>query len=136
MEPVRSIKLRWLVGPRGDVSYLTRVQFYHFAPATWQPAINAYRCASCIRICVDLAGVEKSRIDLSVEPERISIRGSRAVPEPRHEDGRALQTLAMEIDYGPFAREIELPAEIDVARVSAEQQNGLLWIILPLKNGE
>jgi len=41
---------------------------FSFAPHRWQPAINAYRCESCIRICVDLAGVERSRIDLTVEP--------------------------------------------------------------------
>src|SRR3712207_9141940 len=64
-----TIKLRWLHGALGDVSYhLTRVHFCRFAPSTWQPAINAYRCESCVRVCVDLAGVDKSLIDLRVEP--------------------------------------------------------------------
>lgn len=134
MEPIRTIKLRWLHGALGDVSYhLTRVHFCRFAKAAWQPAINAYRCEKCVRICVDLAGVEKSEIDLTVEPRRIVLQGTRDVPEPGDEEGRALQTIAMEIDYGPFARELELPTEVDVAEARAEQRNGLLWIILPLK---
>ncbi len=134
MEPIRTIKLRWLHGALGDVSYhLTRVQFCRFAPSAWQPAINAYRCENCVRICVDLAGVDKSLIDLRVEPERVVLRGTREVPEPRADEGRALQTLAMEIDYGPFEREIRLPGAIEVSEVSAEQRNGLLWITLPLK---
>jgi HSP20 family protein len=137
MEPVRTIKLRWLQGALGDVSYhLTRVQFCRFAPSTWQPAINAYRCESCVRICVDLAGVDRSVIDLRVEPNRVVLRGTRDVPEPQDEEGRALQTLAMEIDYGPFEREIEFPTRIDVEQVRAEQRNGLLWIILPLNQRE
>jgi HSP20 family molecular chaperone IbpA len=41
--------------------------------------------------------------------------------------------LALEIDYGPFEREVHLPTEIDVEQASAEQQNGLLWIHLPFK---
>jgi len=39
----------------------------------------------------------------------------------------------LEIDYGPFEREIELPAEVDAKQARAEQENGLLWIYLPLK---
>jgi HSP20 family molecular chaperone IbpA len=39
----------------------------------------------------------------------------------------------MEIDYGPFLRVVELPERVDVDRATAEQENGLLWIILPLK---
>ena len=137
MEPVRTIKLRWLQAALGDVSYhLTRVHYCRFAPSTWQPAINAYRCETCVRVCVDLAGVDKSLIDLRVEPQRVVVRGTRDVPEPRDEEGQALQTLAMEIDYGPFEREIEFPAEIEIERVTAEQRNGLLWIILPLKHRE
>jgi len=39
----------------------------------------------------------------------------------------------MEIDYGPFIREVALPAEVEVEQAHAEQHNGLLWISLPLK---
>jgi HSP20 family protein len=134
MDSIRNIGLRWLHGTLGDVSYqLSRVQFSRVAPAKWQPAINAFRCETAIRICVDLAGIEKSKIDLTVEPRQVIIRGTREVPEPSHGDGRALQLLALEIDYGPFEREVPLPAEVDVDRASAEQENGLLWIYLPLK---
>src|SRR5882762_6383708 len=135
MDPMRNIKLRWLQGALQDVTYeLSRSQFSRFAPHAWEPAINAYRCKSCIRICVDLAGVERSRIDLTVEPLRVVIRGSRDVPEPTHAEGRAMQLLAMEIDYGPFEREVQLPAEVEIEEVHAEQRNGLLWIYVPLKS--
>jgi HSP20 family molecular chaperone IbpA len=39
----------------------------------------------------------------------------------------------MEIDYGPFEREVILPADVEVNKAHAEQRNGLLWISLPLK---
>jgi HSP20 family protein len=134
MDPIRNIKLRWLHGTLGDFTYrLSRVQFSRVAPVTWQPAINAFRCETAIKICVDLAGVQKSAIDLAVEARQVVIRGMRQVPEPDHGEGRALQLLALEIDYGPFERAVPLPAEVDVDRASAEQENGLLWIYLPLK---
>jgi HSP20 family protein len=130
MDSLRHIKLRWLHGSLGDVS-VTRVHFFQHAAATWQPAINAFRCEKGVRICVDLAGVDKSMIDLTVEPRRVVVRGSRETPEP---DGdHAVHLLALEIDYGPFEREVLLPIEIDVERAQAEQENGLLWINLPAK---
>ena len=69
-----------------------------------------------------------------MEPERLIVRGVRDVPEPTHAEGRAVQLLAMEIDYGPFEREVRLPASVDIDNVHAEQRNGLLWISLPLKS--
>lgn len=137
MDPTRTIRLRWVHGALGDVTYqLTHFQFSQYAPQAWQPAINAYRCAECVRICVELAGVDHADIDLQLEPRRLVLRGEREVPRPRDDQGRILQTIAMEIDYGPFLRMIQLSAEIevDVEKVSAEHENGLLWICLPLKS--
>ncbi|HMJ04965.1 MAG TPA: Hsp20/alpha crystallin family protein [Chthoniobacterales bacterium] len=134
MDPTRSIKLRWLHGTLGELTYqVTRLQLSSLAAPKWQPAINAFRCETAVRICVDLAGVDRSLIDLLVEPRRVVVRGTREAPEPTDAEGRAVQMLALEIDYGPFEREVRLPTEIDVDKVRAEQQNGLLWIYLPLK---
>jgi HSP20 family protein len=134
MDPIRNIKLRWLHGALQDVTYeLSRSRFSGFAPHCWEPAINAYRCEKSIRICVDLAGVARSLIDLTVEPRRVVVSGTRELSEPTHAEGHAVQLLAMEIDYGPFQREIPLPAEVEIDKAHAEQRNGLLWISLPLK---
>lgn len=134
METIRTIRLRWLRGTLHDVTaQLARSEFPTFAPPPWQPAINAYRCEHCIRICVELAGVDRSEINLTVQERQLSIRGFRDVSEPNEGEGRALQTIAMEIDYGVFQRDIRLPADIDIEKVHADQRNGMLWIHLPLK---
>src|SRR5438876_12213713 len=113
MDPIKTIKLRWLQRALHDITQeLSRSQFCRFAPQAWPPAINAYRCQECIRICVDLAGVERSLIDLTVEPRRVVVRGTRELPEPTDAEGRQVQLLAMEIDYGPFEREVIMPAEV------------------------
>ena len=129
MDTTRHIQLRWLRGTVGEVT-VRSIQLWRTAPHTWQPAINAFRCETAVSICVDLAGIDKSLIDLRVEPRRVTVRGSREAPEPTDQ---AVQMLALEIDYGPFEREIELPAEVDAKQARAEQENGLLWIYLPLK---
>lgn len=112
---------------------MTRLQLWQNAPQRWQPAINAFRCESGICICVELAGIDRSQIDLTVESLRVMVRGTREAPEPADDQGRAVQMLALEIDYGPFEREVILPAPVDVEGASAEQRNGLLWIHLPFE---
>src|SRR5207245_3419278 len=122
------IQLRWLQGTLSDVT-VRSIQLWRTAPHTWQPAINAFRCETAVHICVDLAGIDKSLIDLRVEPRRITVRGTREAPEPAD---HAVQMLALEIDYGPFEREFELPAQGAVQSARAEQESGLLRISLPL----
>ncbi len=135
MDHVRTIRLHWVHGALSDATdQLMRFRFSRHSPHAWQPAINAYRCENCIRICVDLAGVDKSEIDLQIEPRRVWLRGTRENPEPPMKDGQFVQTIAMEIDYGPFIRSIALPAEIEPEKVTASQDNGFLWITLPIRN--
>jgi HSP20 family protein len=113
------------------VSY--RLRFSHFVRHAWRPAINVYRCETCISICVDLAGADRSDIELVIEGQRLFIRGERAVPELGEEEDAAQQMIVMEIDYGPFEREVQLPEEVDLEKMRAEQKNGFLWIHLPRK---
>ena len=134
MNTIHGIKLRWLHETLGDVTYqMTRVQLAPPGPYRWRPAINAFQCVKGLRICVDLAGVDRSKVDLTVEPRRISIRGTRPAPEPTDAEGRAVQMIAFEIDYGPFERIVELPMPVDVEQAKAEQRNGFLWIELPFQ---
>lgn len=124
--------MSWLQGTLRGVT-VTQVQLWQSARFTWQPPINAFRCESGFRLCADLAGVKKETVELTVERRRVTVRGTREAPEPSGEDPHGLQVLALEIDYGPFEREITLPAEVDVEQARAEQENGLLWIFLPWK---
>ena len=132
----RTFRLERLQGQLGNVAYeMTKVHFSGFrAPEAWQPSINAYRCERCLRICVDLAGVDRNAIELVLVPGRLTISGRRALPEPSPKEGHAMQVIALEIDHGPFERVIDLPRSIEPARVTAEQRNGLLWITLPLQH--
>jgi HSP20 family protein len=135
MNSIRGIKLRWLHETLGDVTYqLARLQLSPPGPYRWRPAINAFQCDQGLRICVDLAGVDRSQVALTVEPQRVAIRGTREAPEPTDDEGRAVRMIAFEIDYGPFERVVELPLPVDVTQVRAEQRNGFLWIDLPFKN--
>ncbi len=136
MGGISSIHLRRLHGQLGEIVYeLTKVQFMQFPrEETWRPAINAFRCGNHVTVCVDLAGVDKEAIQLTVEPRRLRIRGRREAMEAPDPEHKPQQVLAMEIDYGPFERTVELPADVAAEQVRAEQRNGILWVYLPLRS--
>lgn len=131
----RKIRLTRMIGRTGEVATdLNRLHFSGFQSTPgWTPEINAYRYDDRFEIWVDLAGVEKQHIHVDVLPDRVRISGDRKPPLPtRDASSQCRQVLTMEIESGRFGREIVLPAEVDRNGVRAKQENGLLWIILPL----
>lgn len=111
--------------------------YFHFRPNdTWAPNVNLYETESEYLVCVDLSGVDKEKIDVEVLENRLSLRGNREVPsygEPDAADpGRhKLRVHVMEIDHGAFYREVELPDQVNQAKIAAHYRNGMLWIELP-----
>ena len=111
--------------------------FFSYCPAeTWTPAVNVYENDAGYLVCVDLCGVEKEKIDVTVADGHLKLRGQRNVPIPHPiDDDRAprLRIHTMEIDHGPFCREGELPDDVAPDRSAARNEHGLLWIELPRK---
>lgn len=131
----RKVRLTRMIGRTSDVAQdLSKLHFSGFQSAQgWRPEINVYRYDDRIEIWADLAGVEKANIDVDVLPDRVRISGDRKPPLPtRDTSSQCRQVLAMEIESGRFGREIVLPVEVDRNRVTAKQENGLLWIVLPI----
>lgn len=98
----------------------------------WAPAVNVYQLPGRLEICVDLAGVDREALDVRVEPGRLLLRGTRSAPEPIDRGDGPMRIVSMEIDYGPFQREILLPPEVVLEEVQSTYDDGLLWIALPM----
>jgi len=133
MSKKKNITLKRMIGQAGDVAYeLRSMNFSEFCPlGSWQPALNAYRYDDRFELALDLAGIEKKDIDVLVESRRIVIKGKRPAPAPV--DQEHAQLLSLEIENGPFCRQMTLPREVDVEKASARTENGLLWVVLPFK---
>lgn len=109
---------------------------FAFSPAeTWTPSVNLYETTTHYIVCVDLAGVDKDKIEVTVTEQQLKLRGARPVPSHAEAEHHATPTRyrvhLMEIDHGPFCREVELPQNVDRQRIRASYRNGMLWIELP-----
>ena len=117
--------------------------YYSYHPVeTWTPAVNLYETATSYIVCVDLAGVQKEKIDITVVGQRLTFRGSRQVPiEPPRDSVEEtadhvshpprFRVHLMEVDHGAFSRDVELPEDVEADQITATYRNGLLWIELP-----
>lgn len=107
----------------------TFVQFNR--SGTWQPSMNVYENDAAFDVCVDLAGMEQNQVDVHCQDShRLVISGRRDQPRSVHPGGDC-SVHCMEIDEGPFRRELELPRPVDTQQVEAEYRKGYLWIHLP-----
>lgn len=109
--------------------------YYTFRPGeAWAPNVNLYENESVYLVCVDLAGVDKQKIDIEMVDQKLAIRGTRHVPMPEAPAGcesARVRVHLMEIDHGAFVREVEIPKDVQRDKVNASHRNGLLWIELP-----
>ncbi|HEY3861085.1 MAG TPA: Hsp20/alpha crystallin family protein [Verrucomicrobiae bacterium] len=95
--------------------------------AHWSPNTDVYLCDTGLVIKVELAGMQRENLELTVEGNSLRISGQRP-------DGcRAAQCKfqVMEIDYGAFETIIDLPEDCDVSRGKAAYQNGFLRVDFP-----
>jgi HSP20 family protein len=93
---------------------------------TLKPQIDVYESREEIIILAEIAGVEKE--DLAVEICRNTLRIAGRRKQMRH--GEKGTYHLVEIQYGPFERNLVLPSLVDTEKVSASYVNGLLHIRL------
>ena len=94
----------------------------------WAPNTDVYTAEDGLVVKVELAGIRREDLEITVEGSRIMINGHRpdCCRSPR------CRFLMMEINYGHFESVIELPPGYDLSKAKASYQNGFLRIDVPL----
>jgi len=98
-----------------------------YSDTYWVPNTDVYVTEGSLVVKVELAGMRKEDLELTVEGNRLKISGQRP-------DGcRAPKCtfLVMEINYGVFESIIEVPAGYDLSQAEASYQNGFLRVDVP-----
>ncbi|MDX6610996.1 MAG: hypothetical protein QOD75_182 [Blastocatellia bacterium] len=92
-------------------------------PADWVPAADVYESAEEYLVAIDLPGIERTQLDISLENDRLAVRGDRVVSE--HGKQR------LERPAGRFLRRFDVPATVEAEEIVAEYKDGVLNIRLP-----
>ena len=91
--------------------------------ADWYPAADVYESDGEYTVAVDLPGIDRATLDISVDDDRLTIKGHRVAQDTtRH---RA------ECPSGKFLKTFSVPAAVDQNDIRADYKDGVLQVHLP-----
>lgn len=91
-------------------------------PSIWKPPTDLYEVGDQLVVQVEVAGMQIADFDIVLENRLLTIqgvRGAQAEPRAYHQ---------LEIGFGEFYIELELPEPVDPERVEAVYRHGFLQI--------
>lgn len=99
------------------------------AQTAFRPNMDVYfsKADNAMIVKMELAGIDPDTIHLEAEDHTLHVRGHRVDMRPQD---KVYQQ--MEIAYGPFARRVHLPVDIDATKATAKYDIGFLEIVLPI----
>jgi HSP20 family protein len=95
--------------------------------ADGQLAVDVFQTEENVIIKSTIAGVKPEDIDVAIDNDMVTIRGSRHKEEEIKEEDFFYQ----ECYWGDFSRSIVLPVEVKAEETEAILKNGVLTLILP-----
>jgi len=98
----------------------------------WQPLADVYRTRDGWLLKFDLAGVRPEDVRVIVQGRRVSVSGVRR--DLMLEEGCSY--YSMEISYNRFERSLDMPADLEHARITLEARNGLLLVRMITEGNE
>ena len=91
----------------------------------WYPAADITERDGQYIINVDLPGIDRKALDISVNEDRLVIQGL-----------RTLETSPQSVErpHGRFIRSFSVPRSVDQSKIGAEYKDGVLNVILPKRS--
>jgi len=93
----------------------------------WTPALDMFEDKDNVYVKLELPGMRKEDIDLSLHDGSLSISGERK-SEEKFKDAEVYRA---ERFYGRFQRTVTLPTAVATDKVKAQYKDGVLLITLP-----
>lgn len=95
----------------------------------WSPAVDIAENENELTLTADIPGVKLEEIDIKIEDGTLSLSGKREFEKKQEKGGYH----RIERSYGSFQRVFALPETVDVEKVSAQFDSGVLKVTLPKK---
>jgi HSP20 family protein len=94
----------------------------------YRPEVDVYRTGNppSLTVVVELPGVDPGEVEVIASTQALLIVGERRRPKD------CGQYQQLEIDYGPFQRQVTLAEPVDPERATATYERGFLTILLPV----
>lgn len=92
----------------------------------WTPALDLYQNNDNVVAVVELPGMPKEEIDISLHDGMLTIAGERQSSSSEGESAERTERFS-----GKFRRSITLPTRVDADKVSASFKDGILTVTLP-----
>ena len=99
------------------------------ATVGWTPAMDIVETDDAFLATVDLPGLTKDDIDLSLEDGVLSISGERSFEHATGDESKGFRRV--ERSFGSFRRAFTLPQGVDVDKLDASFADGVLKLTLP-----
>lgn len=97
------------------------------AAARWVPAVDIVESKDAYSIAVELPGVEREQVKVSVEEGSLIIEGERRFAS----EEKDAKVHRVERVYGSFRRVFRMPEDAEASKVLAEFRAGVLQVHLP-----
>jgi len=91
------------------------------------PLVNVTEDQNNYYVRAELPGVKADELDISVTGETLTLSGERNLPE----ESEKASYHRREREAGSVSRVISLPARLDVDKVKAHAEDGVLTVVLP-----
>jgi HSP20 family protein len=92
----------------------------------WSPALDLYEGGENIVAVIELPGMHKEDIDISLHDGTLTISGER-----KRESTNGDKAQRTERYVGTFRRSVTLPTRVDASKVNATYEDGILKVTLP-----
>ncbi len=92
----------------------------------WTPALDVYQNNDNVIVMIELPGMRKEDIEISLHDGMLTISGERKSESKDSENAERTERFV-----GKFRRSITLPTRVDANKVNATYKDGILTVTLP-----
>lgn len=95
--------------------------------SSFVPSVNSREGKDAYYIEIDLPGIKKDDISIDIKDNVLTVSGERKVRDEISEDSY----YKIESRYGKFIRSFTLPKNVNLDKIEANSENGVLEIVIP-----
>lgn len=95
----------------------------------WTPRVNVEEKDDAFELTAEVPGMKKDEINIDIRDHTLTFRGEKKLEEEKKDKNYTV----CERCYGEFTRTFTLPDNVDIDKIDAKYDQGILMLIIPKK---